>query len=152
MVEHRIAIECECTPLHDWMGFVSWYSFKKTFPDFEVWIEVDLDKPLFRWAHVLNALGHRREADFRFSPSVVAVRDFDGRWEVCPTKSRDQGALVDYSGGCGKFVFDKWINNGRAPFQGAFRRFGTPDMTANEAAVLKLWEKCDDVYRAVGYQ
>lgn len=134
------------------MGFASWYSFRKALPDAEVWVEVELDKPLFRWAHVLNALGRRHEADLRFPPSVVVARDFDGDWCASPAKSNDHGSLVDYSGGCGKFVVDKWINNGRVPFHGAIGRFGTPEMTANEAAVLRLWERCDDVYRAVGFK
>ncbi len=58
--------------------------------------------------------------------------------------------LVDYSEGCGNFTVDEWINNRRVPFEKATRRFGKSEMTANEAAILKVWEKCYDLYRSVG--
>jgi len=132
------------------MAFASWYSFRKALPDCRVVVSVDLDKPLFRWASVFGALVHRREADFRFPPTVLAVRDFEGDWGVSSSKSDEQKFLVDYSGGCGNFVVDKWINTNDVPFGGALKRFGTSNMTVNEVAVLKFWERCNDLYRSVG--
>jgi hypothetical protein len=132
------------------MAFAAWYSFRKFLPDCKVFVEVDLVHPLFRWASVFGALGRPPRADFRFHPAVVAVRDFEGDWSAASAKSEDQKFLVDYSGGCGNFVADEWINRNQVPFHRATKRFGTLDMTVNEVAVLRAWEKCNDLYRSVG--
>lgn len=134
------------------MAFAAWYSFRKAFPDGRVLVEVELDKPLFRWAAVSGTLARGRRSDFVFPPTVVAVRDFEGDWTVSPSKSSTQTALVDYSVGCGDFVVDKWINKNQVPFHRAMDRFGTSDMTVNEVAVLRLWERCNDLYRSLGVQ
>lgn len=131
------------------MAFVCWYSIRKFIPNCIVSVEVSLDKPLFRWASTLGLL-RRGEASFKLSPTSIAVRDFCGDWSVSSSKSDSMTCLVNYSEGCGNFTVDKWINNRRAPFDRAFKRFGTSEMTANEAAVLKVWEKCYDLYRSVG--
>jgi len=145
-----ISIACRCVPCHDWMAFASWYSFRKAVPDCKVFIDVGLDRPLFRWASVFGSLGRPKSPDFRFAPTVLAAREFEGDWGVASSKSSDQRFLVDYSEGCGDFVVEEWINSNQVPFHGAFKRFGTPDMTVNETAVLRLWEKCNDLYRSVG--
>lgn len=132
------------------MAFAAWYSFRKALPDSRVLVEVDLDKPLFRWAAVSGSLARGRASEFSFPPTVVAARDFEGDWTVSPSKSASQTALVDYSGGCGDFVVDKWINSNQVPFHRALKRFGTPDMTVNEVAVLRLWERCNDLYWSLG--
>lgn len=152
MGEHAatIAIRCDCTPCHDWMAFAAWYSFRKVFPDCAISIDVKIDKPIFRWASVAGIVSKGGTHDYVFPPTVLALRDFEGDWRVSAAKSHEQSCLVDYSGGCGNFVVDEWINNNRAPFHRALKRFGTPDMTANEFAVLGLWEKCNDLYGFVG--
>lgn len=131
------------------MAFACWYSIRKFVPNCTVSVEVRLDKPLFRWASTMGLL-RRVESSIRLSPSALAVRDFCGDWSVSSSKSNSMTCLVDYSEGCGNFTVDKWINSRRTPFDRALRRFGTPDMTANEVAVLKVWEKCYDLYRSVG--
>lgn len=133
------------------MAFASWYSFRKMLPEVEVKVDVDLDLPIFRWISTCGskAKGSSPE-DVLIPPTVMAVRDFVGDWSVSSSKSADQTCLVDYSEGCGNFVVDKWINTNRHPFHNALRRFGTSTMTVNEVAVLKMWERCEAVYRAAG--
>lgn len=131
------------------MAFACWYSIRKFIPNCTVSVEVSLDKPLFRWASILGLL-RRGLGTHRISPTVIAVRDFSGDWSVSSSKSDSMTCLVDYSEGCGNFTVDKWINSRHAPFDRSFRRFATSEMTANEAAVLKVWEKCYDLYRSVG--
>ena len=145
----RVAIACSCLTHHDWMAFACWYSIRKFIPNCTAWVDVSLDKPLFRWVPVLGAYG-RGPSHHSFPPTVMAVRDFCGDWSVSSSKSDSMTCLVDYSEGCGNFTVDEWINNRRAPFEKATRRFGKSEMTANEAAVLKVWEKCYDLYRSVG--
>lgn len=131
------------------MAFACWYSFRKFVPNCAVWIDVKLDKPLFRWIPILGA-GRMDGADYTFTPTTMAVRDFCGDWSVSPSKSDSMTCLVDYSGECGNFKLDKWINTRRVPFEKATRRFATPEMTANEVAVLGVWDKCYDLYKSVG--
>lgn len=132
------------------MAFASWYSFRKALPDCRVFVDVSLSGPLFRWASVFGLLGRPKSPDFSFQPTVLAVRDFDGDWSPCSSKSEEQRFLVDYSEGCGNFVVGEWINNNNVPFHRATKRFGKPEMTVNEVAVLQMWEKCNDFYRSVG--
>lgn len=147
----RIVIECECEPGHDWMAFASWYSFRKILPDQIVCVRVRLNKPMFRWVSRLSSFAKGVEAgDMAISPMVVAARDFMGDWSVSPAKSPLQTCLVDYSGGCGNFVAGDWINKSRHPFHKATLKFGTSAMTANEMAVLRLWEGCEGLYTATG--
>jgi hypothetical protein len=147
----RIVIECNCSPCHDWMAFASWYSFRKMIPDLEVSVRVHLDGPIFRWVHRLSSISRSRsEGDLTIPPTVVAARDFLDDWSISPAKSQAQTCLVDYSGGCGNFVVDDWINTNRHPFHKATLRFGTSSMTANESAVFRLWESCESLHRAAG--
>lgn len=147
----RIVIDCECTPCHDWMAFASWYSFRKFLPDRRVSIRVRLGKPLFRWVSRLSSFTKEIErGEMSISPAVFAARDFVGDWSVSPAKSPLHTCLVDYSGGCGNFVLNDWINTIRHPFYKATLRFGTSAMTANEMAVLRFWESCEGLYTATG--
>lgn len=148
----RIVIECKCMPCHDWMAFAAWYSFRKMMPEIEVCVDVTLDKPLFRWLHIFSS--KRKDSplhrDIVFPPTVMAVRDFAGDWDVSPCNSNFQTCLVDYSEGFGNFVVAEWINKDQHPFHRALRRFGTANMTVNEVAVLKIWERCEVLYRSAG--
>jgi hypothetical protein len=132
------------------MAFAAWYSFKKALPDCRVFVEANLIHPIFRWASVFGVLGRPAKADFRFGPTVMAVRDFEGDWMPATAKSNDQRFLVDYSEGCGNFVVEQWINRNQVPFHRALKRFGTSSATVNEVAVLRMWEKCNDLYRSAG--
>lgn len=147
----RIIIECECLPCHDWMAFAAWYSFTKLLPEVEVCVRVDIERAIFRWVPILSSIARAKvEGDFVVPPTVLAVRDFCGDWSVSPALSDTQTCFVDYSEGCGNFVVDKWINTNQHPFHNALRRFGSSNMTVNEVAVLKMWERCEALYRATG--
>lgn len=148
-----VAIRCECLPCYDWMAFASWYSFRKWLPDCSVHIELNLDKPLFRWA---NRLGVKitKEADTQISipATVMILREFTGDTNIVSSKSDTQASFVDYSYGCGNFVVDKWINSTSVPFFRALKRFGTGNLTVNEMAILSAWERCGQIYQSVGGQ
>jgi len=148
----NIAIVCECLPCHDWMSFASWYSLSKRLPDSAVVLEVR-HCHLFSWARRLGVrIAGQSENSFKISPSVVAVRDFDGDASISPAKTEIQTCLVDYSGGCGNFVVGDWINNSKVPFFNAVKRFGTGSLTVNEMAILNVWEQCHNLYLHAGGQ
>lgn len=136
------------------MSFASWYSIRKRLPDSIVTLEVKLSRPMFGWANRAGIrIVRKADSEFRIDPTVMAVRDFAGDLSISPAKSSLQTCFVDYSGGCGDFVVDKWIHKVEVPFQKAFRRFGSyKDLTVNEVAVLEFWEKCHQVYRIMGGQ
>jgi len=133
------------------MAFACWYSFRKFLPEVDFAVDVSLSLPIFRWIPRISARSIApREGDLVVSTTVMAVRDFEGDWTVSSSKSDDQTCLVDYSAGCGNFVVDKWININRVPFDRALKRLGVAGMTVNESAVLKMFERCEALYRTVG--
>jgi hypothetical protein len=133
------------------MTFAAWYSFRKMLPGVRVSLGLRLDRPLFRWSSIFSCpISAPSENDIVFPPTVIAVREFMGSWEVSSSKSEVQTCFVNYSEGCGNFVADKWINTNRVPFHRALKRFGTGLMTVNEAAVFRVWEACDNLFRATG--
>lgn len=147
-----ISITCECVPAHDWMAFSSWYSFKKFLPDCIVSLETKLTLPMFGWANRAGVrIVRQSKADVKFSPFIMSIRDFNGDMSICSSKSQDQHCFVDYSGGCGDFVVEQWINRKEVPFYKALRRFGSyQNLTVNEVAILEFWEKCHQIYRVMG--
>jgi len=82
-------------------------------------------------------------------PSVMAVRSYEGDTTIANVKDETLAAFIDYSGGCGRFVMSEWIHKVEAPFNRAMDRFGNPDLTANEIAILKLWERMNRLYAAL---
>ena len=83
-------------------------------------------------------------------PTTMMLREFTGNTEPASSKSDIQSSFIDYSDGCGNFILDKWINNNQVPFRRALRRFGTPNLTVNEVAILNFWERCGGIYKSVG--
>jgi len=147
----KIAIRCECKPCHEWMAFASWYSLKKRAPDWEVLLEMNLTKPLFRWASRLGVkIVKDALVNLKIDPTVIAVRDFQGSLDIASSKSGMQSMFVDYKYGCGNFVVEEWIDKAVVPFQKALKRFGTSNLTVNEMAVLAVWEQCHNVYLYAG--
>jgi hypothetical protein len=133
------------------MAFASWYSLRKRLPDWEVVLELNLDKPLFQWASRLGVkISKQAGSEIKIGPTVVAVRDFEGNFDIASSKSSIQSMLVDYSEGCGNFVLKEWIDRSDIPFYRALKRFGTSRLTVNEMAVLNLWEQCNNVYLHAG--
>ena len=145
---------CEYVPHHDWMSFASWYSFSKFLPDAKVMVAIKRTLPrrdLFHWPRkcsipIKHYDGELDDA-FCIAPSVMAVRDYDENL-LGPVSTKEDilATFVNYSEGCGKFVTTKWINTMNAPFFRAIKMFITEDITANELAVLRLWEKMYSLY------
>jgi hypothetical protein len=146
----NFTIECKSIFCHDWMAFASWYSIKKSIPDSQVHVNVKLDKPLFGWTSRVGVPICRESKGFCISPTVLATRDFTGSFDVSSSKSNEQSCFVDYLEGCGNFVVDDWINTTKVPFERAFKRFKTQDLTVNEVAVLTFLESCHHLYQSVG--
>lgn len=133
------------------MTFASWYSLRKWLPDCAVFIETNLDRPLFKWANRLGVKVFKEaRAQLQISPSVMILREFTGDIVPASSKSDIQSAFIDYSYGCGNFVVDKWINSTGVPFYRALKRFGTGSLTVNEMAILSMWERCGQIYQSVG--
>jgi hypothetical protein len=77
--------------------------------------------------------------------TTMAVRSYEGILDVTHAKSSEMTTFVDYSEGCGKFVTSEWINRLDVPFA-KVDSFRQDDMTANEIAVFKLWERMYHFY------
>lgn len=147
----KITISCDCNQCHNWMAFASWYSIKKIIPDCEISLKLNLNKPLFRWTNIFGVRVSKNSSfQLEIPPTVMAVRDFDGNFNISSSKSNTQTTFVDYADGCGFFVVDKWINSKDVPFFKAIRRFGNSNLTVNEMAILTIWEKCHHVYLSAG--
>jgi hypothetical protein len=131
------------------MAFASWYSLSKRFPDSKVSIEAR-HCHLFIWARRLGVPVTTSAPGFRIPPAVMSVRDFEGDASASPARGDNQTCFVDYSGGCGNFVMDEWINTNKVPFLGALKRFGTASLTVNETAILNVWEQCHNLYLHAG--
>lgn len=145
-------INCNLTPQHDWMAFASWYSISKNFPDAKIIVTAQRDipsaefswcrkcqVPLIQYKEVLPELDV--EKTIVISPSVMAVRSNDDL-RIVSSKSSEQSSLVDYLDGCGRFVTNEWIHKKGSPFSRASAKFTAGDLTVNEIAILKLWERC----------
>lgn len=149
--DFKITICCECNFCHEWMAFASWYSIKKRLPDCEVFLKVNLNKPIFRWANRLGVkISKNSSSSFKIPPTVMAVRDFEGNTDISSSKSNIQTTFIDYAQGCGNFVVDEWINSSKVPFFRARKRFGNANLTVNEMAILTIWEQCHHVYLSAG--
>lgn len=151
MEQFSISIKCECNFCNDWMAFASWYSISKRIPGCVVTLQLNLNKPIFRWANRVGVRTSKKVlGSFVIEPTVIAVRDFDGCLDIVSSKSDIQKTFVDYKEGCGNFNLLKWIDTEKVPFNKAIMRFGTYDLTVNEMAVLNVWEKCHHVYQVAG--
>jgi len=145
---NSITIKCEPIAEHHWMAFASWYSIKKKIPKCSVFIELDNRKNLFNWTSKLGVkILKKSNSEIKIEPSVVAVRDFEGDFEIVSSKSDFQKTFVDYKFGCGKFDLK---NHKKCPFYKAKKIFSQQDMTVNEVAVLRFWEDCYKVFFMVG--
>jgi hypothetical protein len=137
------------------MSYASWYSLYKYLPDAEVTVAIKRTLPrrdFFHWPRkceipIKYYEGELDDDSLCILPSVMAVRDYDENlFGPVSTKKDILATLVDYSEGCGNFVVSEWINRMNAPFFRARKMFITEDITANELAVLRLWEKMYPLY------
>jgi hypothetical protein len=153
-----IIIACEHLLHHNWMSFASWYSISKKLPDAHVTIGLIRGCPkveLFSWPgrYGVQLIQHQKKVSpldlldssrkkICISPSVMALRDYNENFlGPVEAKSQELTTFVDYFTGCGSFVMSEWINKLMSPFDGAVRAFAASDMTANEIAVLKVWDR-----------
>jgi hypothetical protein len=163
-----ILIRCEPEPHHGWMSFSLWYSINKSLPDASVAVACrrGIPAPHFRWCWKLKvpyfqhdgdplssarAKNHFRDVEpLLVGPSVVAVREY-GVSEVGPVPAKSEGyaMLVDYGGGCGKFVLSDWIHKRKNPPFDALASLRTAGMTANELKVFSVWDRCRPLYAVV---
>lgn len=153
-----IIIMCDVIEGHDWMSFASWYSIQKNVSDCSVYLRLSgsNSKQLFGWARRCGIKTYRKQFQINnpiiktISPSVMAVRPFDGDFNIVSSKTDIISTFVDYKFGCGNFVLDKWINKLDCPFEKALKRFSTFDLNINELAILNIWEQSYVAYRALG--
>jgi|688.fasta_scaffold681932_2 hypothetical protein len=152
-----IIIECEILRCHHWMSFASWYSIQKKLCDVPVYLALSgTNKGLFGWASrcgvriLRNQFNIDRPIIKRMQPTVMAVREFDGNFNIVSSKTDITSTFVDYRFGCGKFIIEEWHNKVDVPFEKALKRFSTYDLNVNELAILNLWEQCYISYRAIG--
>jgi hypothetical protein len=146
-----IAIKCDNSPESHWMSFASWYSLKKKIPRCSIFIELDRKSSFFGWANRFGVKILKETNCFlKINPTVVAIRDFDGNFDIVSSKSDIQKTFVDYKDGCGEFNLENYKNKFDAPFYNAVKRYGNQNLTVNEMAVLKLWEKCYNIFLCVG--
>lgn len=161
----NILVECEPNFTHDWAAFALWYSVKKNLPEAKVAIACHrepYDRQYFNWAtrcsvkyfmYKENAEQEARirgfdyEQIFRFSPFTMAVRPYikDSLGPV-DVKNEELSTFVTYSEGVGKFVMGQRIHTNMAPFARATKRFAKETMTANEWAVLRLWDQMSHAF------
>jgi hypothetical protein len=147
------------------MSFASWYSIFKNIPDAAVAVCLIRGKPVvdsFIWPYKCKVsffqckedadpfecvnFGERKKISL--NSSVVAVRSYEGNLDISSTKSDELTTFVDYSEGCGNFVMSEWINRLDAPF-GKTVMLKNDNMTANEIAVFKLWERMHSFYASL---
>jgi hypothetical protein len=151
MEQLSISIKCNSNFCHDWMAFASWYSINKKIPNCSIYLQLNLDKPIFRWANRVGVkISKKAIGNFVIDPTVMAVRDFDGCFDIVSSKSDIQKVFVDYKDGCGNFNLSKWIHTNDVPFYKAIMKFGTYNLTVNEIAILNIWEKCHHIYQVTG--
>lgn len=154
----NILMLCEYTRHHDWMSFASWYSIYKNLPDATVEISclrTNCQDQLFNWPVKCNVtfsqvskLEHVVDK-LTITPDIMAVSYYDiNNLGPVDVKSDDNFTFVSYFRGCGKFVYDQWINTLRNPLVIAEKLF-TEDISLNESRVLKLWGKAYTLYRTI---
>lgn len=147
-----IIIECDSNFCDSWMCFASWYSIQKKLPNSDVFIVVS-NSYLFDWANKAKVCFLRNKSKISknivkiIKPSVIAVRDFDGNFDIVSSKTNISSTFVDYRYGCGSFELYKWANSKKPPFENALKKFSTFDLTINENAILNIWEQACPLYK-----
>ena len=154
----RLIINTESIPKHDWMSYASWYSINKNLPDAEVLLLCRRGEMVFGWPYKCGVkvvyytkepviLYDEEHLNIHISPTFMAVRSFMSLTELGPidAKSDQVATFVDYSKGCGKFVFNEGIDMAVNPF-GITKKLTDVACSLNEVKILKLWEDCEKTY------
>jgi hypothetical protein len=157
-----VIIRCHQHSCERWMSFASWYSLYKLIPDAKVAVclirgapdisslvwPYKCDVPVFQCSEdddPFECVSYGDRKRFYMKSSTMAVRSYEGILNVTHAKSSEMTTFVDYSEGCGNFVMAEWINSLSMPFM-KVDSFRHDDMTVNEIAVLKLWERMYHFY------
>lgn len=154
-----VVIKAEGYPV--WMTRAAWYGAHKNLPDAKIIVLLDRLNPsldMYRWVTKVGAKlllsGSLEkfsdcEVEYVVPATTVAVRPYDKN-NVGPSSSKtnDQTTFVDYSDGVGRFVIEQWIDRNDVPFS-LTKRLATNDMTVNELAVLKLWERLNMIHHTL---
>lgn len=163
-----IAINCEYLPHHNWMTFASWYSISKNLPDAKCLIlcKRGLHKQnLYEWAHKCkipiyylkdtelfdkNKIGLSDSVEVKsIECSVMAINTWNdnsiGPFDV---QADSDCTFVDYFNQCGNFYGKDWVNKLNSPFEHV-DLFYSDSLNLNENKVLRLWNKCKNIYNTL---
>ena len=154
-----IIVDCEPFYGHIWMSFALWYSIRKRLPDAKVVVTLPRSDaniawrwpfrariPLVQYSGKMISPKWDMEEVIRIPPHVMAFNSNIDAWGPETAKSEKISTFVDYQEGVGKFVLSSWIHKLESPFNDAYRRFATPEMTMNERNVLAFWQGCVGPY------
>lgn len=165
-----IIIDCDDIPIHNWMGFASWYSIYKNLPDAKTVIACKWKATrtqYFSWTGrcKVKCFKYYNDEDPKdvliknkilkshnniiIKPFVIVLREYDGNNNIINSKSDESGVFIDYSAGCGRFEMEFWKDKNTPPFRNAVKRFNNGNLSVNELKILKFWEKCEKVYYSV---
>lgn len=144
MKEYNFLIECDESECNYWMSFVSWYSIVKNIPNSKVFLNKS-----YKWASkvgVCKLKNKQNNFNLILSPSVVAVRSLENEnFVISSSKSDIFSTFVDYRYGCGKLKLNSIV----PPFEQVFKKYLDEDVTINEKAVLNIFQKCSNLYKAL---
>jgi hypothetical protein len=146
-----ILCNCQLTPSHGWMAFSLWYSIYKRIPDAQLVIVAERSAgsmESFGWTRKVKVpflLGKRTIKSFiELPPAAIVARELTDPPEVADCRSLEMPTFVTYFNGVGKFVVDNRIDTLAAPFENA-TKYSTPNLTANERAILSHWDQMNNV-------
>ena len=147
MKEYFFLIECDESNYNYWMVFACWYSINLNVPNSKIYLN---KKNNWKWTQKIqiNYLNNNKINDFDLvlSPSTVAVRPIENNEiTISSSKSNVFSNFVEYKYGCGKLNLNSFI----PPFDNVLKKYLKEDMTVNEKAVLNIFQKCSNLYKAL---
>jgi len=148
MKEYCFLIECDEGNYNYWMAFACWYSIKLNIPNSKIYLS---KRNNWKWTqkveiNYLNKNNNIKDFDLVLSPSMVAVRPIENNEiTVSSSKSDVFSNFVEYKYGCGKLKLD----SSAPPFDNVFKNNLKEDITVNEKAVLNIFQKCSNLYKAL---
>lgn len=143
-----------------WMTKCAWYAANKFLPDARIIVCLNrTNVNLINYEWVVKVKAELLLVDsipeiftngeeYVFPPSVIPVRECGENLGPSSSKGDEQTTFVDYKDGVGRFVVDLWIDKEETPF-GLTKRLATENMTVNETAVLRLWERLYLIHHAL---
>ena len=147
MKEYFFLIECDESNYNYWMVFACWYSINLNVPNSKIYLN---KKNNWKWTQKIqiNYLNNNKINDFDLvlSPSTVAVRPIENNEiTISSSKSNVFSNFVENKYGSGKLNLNSFI----PPFDNVLKKYLKEDMTVNEKAVLNIFQKCSNLYKAL---